>query len=230
MEDKFAVIGMGQFGTRVAKQLTLRGAEVLAIDRNIERVEQIKDDVTYAVALDSTDIKALSTQSIQEMDAVLVAIGENIEGLLLTVVLLLELDVKRIVARAMSQEQKIILEKLGVEEILSPEDEVGMMVAEMLLKPTMKAFLPLPDGYEIAEIQVPRKAVNKTVGELNLPGKYQLVMVTIKRQFEENMKGRPTIAEHLVHKIQDDTILQPSDMLIVMGKNIHVDKFIELNS
>jgi len=131
MQDRFAVIGMGQFGFRVAKQLTSKGAEVLAIDKDFDLVEMIKDEVTYAVSLDSTDIKALGSQNLQDMDAVLVAIGENIEGLLLTTVLLLELNVKRIVARAMSDQQRIILEKLGVKEILSPEDEVGLMVPDV---------------------------------------------------------------------------------------------------
>ncbi|WP_020528588.1 potassium channel family protein [Flexithrix dorotheae] len=230
MLDKFAVIGMGQFGFRVAKQLTVKGAEVLAIDKDIDRVEMIKDDVTYAVALDSTDIKALSSQNLQEMDAVLVAIGENIEGLLLTTVLLLELNIKRIVARAMSQQQRIILEKLGVKEILSPEDEVGLMVAELMLNPTMKAFLPLPDNYEIAEIQVPKKICTKTVEEIDFEGNYNLRLITIKRIYEEMVQNQMKDVDHLVQKINRDTIIEPSDMLIVMGKSGDVEKFIYLNS
>ncbi|MBX2841334.1 MAG: TrkA family potassium uptake protein [Flammeovirgaceae bacterium] len=230
MLDKFAVIGMGQFGFRVAKQLTVKGAEVLAIDKDIDRVEMIKDDVTYAVALDSTDIKALSSQNLQEMDAVLVAIGENIEGLLLTTVLLLELNIKRIVARAMSQQQRLILEKLGVKEILSPEDEVGLMVAELMLNPTMKAFLPLPDNYEIAEIQVPKKICTKIVEEIDFEGNYNLRLITIKRVYEEMAQNQMKKVEHLVQKINRNTIIEPSDMLIVMGKSGDVEKFIYLNS
>ncbi|MBT30833.1 MAG: potassium transporter KtrA [Thalassobius sp.] len=230
MLDRFAVIGMGQFGFRVAKQLTSKGAEVLAIDRDIDRVELIKDEVTYAVALDSTDIKALGSQNLQEMDAVLVAIGENIEGLLLTTVLLLELNVKRIVARAMSSQQRIILEKLGVQEILSPEDEVGVMVAEMLINPTMKAFFQLPDDFEIAEIQAPRKVIGKTLDEIDLKEHYGLQLITIKRLYEEYESERKFMAEHLVQKINRDTIIETSDMLVVLGKSFQVQKFIELNS
>ena len=89
MAGRFAIIGLGQFGFAVAKKLTDKGAEVLAIDRDIERIDLIKDDVAYAVAMDSTDIKALVAQNVAEMDAVLIAIGENIEGLLLTTVHLL---------------------------------------------------------------------------------------------------------------------------------------------
>jgi len=230
MQDRFAVIGMGQFGYRVAKQLTSKGAEVLAIDKDMDRVEMIKDDVTYAVSLDSTDIKALGSQNLQDMDAVLVAIGENIEGLLLTTVLLLELNVKRIVARAMTAQQRIILEKLGVQEILSPEDEVGIMVAEMLINPTMKAFLQLPDDFEIAEIQVPRKIIGKNLDDIDLRESYSLQLVTIKRLYEEYSADKKTMVEHLVQTINRDTIIEGSDMLVVLGKSFHVQKFIELNS
>ncbi len=229
MQDKFAVIGMGQFGYRVARQLTIKGAEVLAIDRDIDRVEAIKDDVTYAVALDSTDIKALRSQNLQDLDAVLVAIGENIEGLLLTVVLLLELNIKRIVARAMTSQQRIILDKLGVKEILAPEDEVGLMVAEMLINPTMKAFLPLPDDYEIAEIEAPGKIARKKVEDIDFEETYGLKLVTIKRLYEEKHMGKTVVAEHVVRNINHDTVIENSDMLIVLGKSYDVQRFIELN-
>lgn len=229
MADKFAVIGLGHFGYAVARNLAARGAEVLAIDRDIERVESIKDDVAYAVALDATDIKALSSQNVAEMDAVLVAIGENIEGLLLTTVQLLELNVKRIIARAMADQQRLILEKLGVKEILSPEDEVGKLVAEKLLNPNMKAFLPLPDNFSIVEIQAPRRIVNKKVGQIRFTDNYALDLITIKRVYEEYHDGRKLFAEHLINRPTNDIAIEQSDVLIVLGKSNDVEKFVELN-
>src|SRR5437773_2752568 len=145
VQSKFAVIGLGRFGTAIAQTLSQRGAEVLAIDNSEEKTEEIKDDVAYAVTLDSTELKALKSQNIQNMDAVVVAIGENFEALLLTTVLLMELNVKRIIARASGKHQRMILEKLGIEEILSPENEVGIAVAERLLNPTIVTSLQLPD-------------------------------------------------------------------------------------
>lgn len=230
MQDKFAIIGLGQFGFRVAKQLALRGAEVLAIDKDEDRMERIKDEVAYAVTLDATDLKALSSQNISDMDAVLVAIGENIEGLLLTTVLLLELNVKRIIARAMSEQQRMILEKLGVKEILSPEDEVGMMVAEMLLNPTMKAILPLPDDNEIAEIKVPKRVAHKTIEDIDFKASYNLDLITIKRYYEEVIVGKNTKVQHLVEKISRDTVIEQSDMIYLMGKSFDIERFIEVNS
>jgi trk system potassium uptake protein TrkA len=227
--SKFAVIGLGQFGLAVARNLAARGAEVLAIDRDMDRIEAIKDEVAYAVSLDATDYKALSSQNIADMDAVLVAIGENIEGLLLTVVQLLELKAKRIIARAVSQQQKLILGKLGVKEILSPEDEVGMMVAEMLLNPNMKAIMPLPDNYEIAEIQAPRRVFKRTIKDVGLLENYRLELIAIKRNYEEYYDARKRSVEHLLIRPADDTVLEYSDVIIVLGKTQDVAKFVDFN-
>src|SRR5688572_24188075 len=105
MRHKFAVIGLGIFGNSIARTLSERGAEVLAIDNEEDHVEDIKDDVAYAVALDATDIRALESQSIQDMDAVIVAIGEDFEALLITTANLQELNVKRIITRASNKQQ-----------------------------------------------------------------------------------------------------------------------------
>ncbi len=229
MDEKYAIIGLGQFGYSVAKNLAKRGAQVLAIDKDMERVEMIKEDVAYAVAMDATDIKALRSQHIEEMDAVLVAIGENIEGLLLTTVQLLELKTKRIMARAMTEQQRRILEKLGVKEVLSPEDEVGKLVAELLLNPNMKAFLPLPDDYSIVEIKAPRRIVNHSLAQLKLMENYELDLITIKRQYEELEGKKKVLTEHLVIRPKQETVVEHSDILIVMGKSYDVEKFVELN-
>jgi len=226
---RFAVIGLGQFGYSVARNLASRGAEVLAIDKDIDLVEEIRDDVAYAVALDATDFKALSSQSIADMDAVLVAIGENTEGLLLTVVQLLELKAKRIIARAMSQQQKLILQKLGITEIISPEEEIGMMVAEMLLNPNMKAILPLPDNYEIVEIQVPRRVFKRSLKDIGLSENFRLELIAIKRKYEEYLDARKRSVEHLIIRPSEDTELEYSDVIIVLGKSQDVGKFIEFN-
>ena len=108
-DQRFAVIGLGQFGSAIAKNLSNRGAEVLAIDSSLEKVEGIKDEVSHAVALDATDKKALLSQNIQDVDAVVVAIGENFQALLLCTFLLIELKVKRIITRSMGNDQRRIL-------------------------------------------------------------------------------------------------------------------------
>jgi trk system potassium uptake protein TrkA len=229
MINKFAVIGLGRFGTSIAKSLAEHGAEVLAIDIDQTKIEQIKDTVAFAVAMDSTDMKGLKKQGVEEMDAAVIAIGDNFESLLLTAGLLQELDVKRIIARAGSKQQKLILQKLGIREVLSPEDEVGKTVAEMLLHPNMKTFLALPDDYEIVEIKTPKKTVNKSISEVGLREKYNLNLITIKRLYEEESEGHKTMVEHILGVPKSDTILHESDIIILLGKTKDVDRFVAVN-
>lgn len=221
---------MGQFGTSIARALARRGAEVLAIDISEDNIDQIKDEVAYSVCMDSTDLRALKAQNIEDMDAVVVAIGEDFEALLLTTVQLMQLQVRRLIARAAGVQQRRILEQLGVKEILSPEDEVGKTVAEMLLHPNMKTFLPLPDDYEIVEINTPARVANKSLGELKLREKYNLNLITIKRKYDEEKNGRIMEVEHIIGVPKGDTILYETDIMILLGKVQDVDKFVRINA
>ncbi|GAA4844883.1 TrkA family potassium uptake protein [Algivirga pacifica] len=232
MNKKIAVIGLGHFGRAVARKLSAQGVEVLAIDRDLELVDVIKDDVAYAVALDSTDIKALKAQNVVEMDAILVAIGKNVEGLLLTTVLLQELGVKRIVARAVSTQQKKILEKLQVEEIIDPETHVGGLVAEQLITPERRSFMALPDGYEIVQIKTPTRVVGSTVDEIDFQDNYDLRLIGLLRGYEvPALDGTLRIEkeEHLVANPQLNLVLAPTDILILYGKTLDIETFIKVN-
>ncbi len=228
-ENKFAVIGLGQFGTAIAKTLAARGAEVLAIDTNDDYVEDIKDNVAYAVTMDATDQKSLRAQSIQDMNAVVVAIGENFDALLLCVVLLMEMEVKRIIARANGKHQRMILEKIGIKEILSPENDVGLAVAERLLNPTILTTLMLPDNYEIAEVQTPRTMVNRNIGDIGLRTKYNLNLITIKRYTEKPGPEVLLPEPHILGVPSPDLVLLETDTILVFGLAIDVERFIEIN-
>lgn len=229
MNNRFAVIGLGQFGMSIALTLAERGAEVIAIDKELDKIEQVKEDVAVAVSLDSTDRKALSAQNVQEVDGAVVAIGEDFESLILTTVILQELKVKRIIARAANVQQRLILEKLGVEEILSPEETVGKSLAEMLLHPSIRSFLNLPDEYEIVEVDVPKRVANFTIADLKLRQEYDLNIVTIKRVFTEVEDGEEKKVKHIIGVPRPDTSLKQSDQLIILGKTDDINRFIESN-
>jgi trk system potassium uptake protein TrkA len=229
IKSRFAVIGLGRFGGKIARQLARRGAEVIAIDDTEEKVEALKEEVAMAITMDATDLKALKSFKIDEMDAVVVAIGENFEALVLTVVNLLELKIKRIIARAGSAHQKLILEKLGISETLSPEEEVGILVAERLIHPSVKTFLQLPDGFEIAEINAPKKVWNKTIADIGFESDYNLSLITVKRLFEIDKKGKIEKERHLLGVVLPTTIIYENDEIIIMGKEIDIERFIEIN-
>lgn len=222
MAEKFAVIGLGQFGRAICKKLSVKGAEVIAIDIDEDRVDEIKDHVSYAVQLDSTDKRALESQNISEMDAVIVSIGHNFEGMLLTTVKLLEIGVKRLVARTQGDTQRKILEKMGVTEILSPEEEVGINVAERLMNPSMLMCMPLPDNYEIVEITAPKSVVGRTIKDLGLLSKYRLNLVTL-------IESSGNVELHIKGVIEDDEIIKENYVLVVFGLTHDVERFIDIN-
>ena len=224
-DQRFAVIGLGQFGSAIATNLSLRGAEVLAIHNSLEKVENIKDEVSYAVALDATDKKSLLSQNIQDMDAVVVAIGENFQGLLLCTFLLMELKVKRIITRAMGSDQRRILEKMGVTEILSPEDEVGGNVAEMLINPDVVMCIQLPDDYEIVEVKAPTQVLGRSLKDISLREKYDLNLVTILRKNEESDKEY-----HIIGVPSSDTVIKKLDIIALFGLTKNIERFLEINN
>lgn len=229
MQNKFAVIGLGRFGTAIARTLAQKGAEVLAIDNEEDPVTAISEDVAYAVSIDSTDTKALMAQSVQEMDAVVVAIGEDFESLLLTSVALQEIKAKRIIARAMTKNQRLILQKIGISEILSPEDEVGIAVAERLLHPSVVNSLLLPDDYEIVEVRTPAKIANRSVLDISLRKKYDLNLITVKREFDVNKNGESIKEMHILGVPRSSTVLYETDTLLILGKVQDIERFIEIN-
>jgi len=228
-KDKFTVIGLGLFGTEIAKTLSERGAEVLGIDCDDDKTKNIQDDIAYAVCLDATDIKALRGQNIQDSDAVVVAIGENFESLLLCTVRLLELKVKRIMVRARGSLQKKILEKLGITEILQPEVEIGTIISEKLINPSIDSFLDLPDGYEIAEVKTPRAVANKTLEDIGLRDKYNLNLITLERELEVKKNDEIVKEKHIMGIPRSTTVLYETDTIIVFGRTKDVKKFIEIN-
>jgi trk system potassium uptake protein TrkA len=230
MENRFGVIGLGRFGTTIARTLSQRGAEVVVIDTSAEKIDDLRDEVAYAVQLDATDMKALRSQNVHELDAVVVAIGGDFESLLLTTVTLMELKVKRIIARASTTQQRQILEKLGVSEVLSPEDEVGISVAGRLLNPDLVSFFQLPDDYQIVELKTPAGVADKSVIEIGLRNKYNLNLITLRRAYEiTGPAGELGFEYHILGVPKADTVLYASDYIILLGKSSDIEKFVEIN-
>ena len=226
MGKKFAVIGLGQFGTAIAKTLSSRNAEVIAIDKNIDKVEGIKDTVAYTVSIDATNKEALMSQNIQDMDCVIIAIGENFHSAILCANILVELGVKRIIGRAMGANERLILEKLGISEIISPEDELGFRITESILNPNIIFSMPLPDNYLIVELKTPKKICDEKLGEIKLREDFGLNLITILRASNKN-----TGIDHNISGIPSaDTRINANDILVLFGKSKDLTKFIDINN
>lgn len=227
--SKFAVIGVGRYGSAIARRLSEKGAQVFAFDPREEKIESIKDDVAFAVTLDATDIRALSAQSLDEMDAAVVAIGENFEATVLTCVHLQDLGVKRIIARASGDHQRLILEKIGIQEILTPENEVAFVVREKLLNPNIVSFLQLPDDHEIAEVRAPKGCVGRTIDDVGFRNKYEMTLITIKREYEITRNGEVSTELHIIGVPKNDMEIKDRDTLVVFGTSKSVERFLEIN-
>jgi len=227
--QRFAVIGMGRYGAEIARRLSSKGSEVYAFDSNPDRIELFKDDVAMAVTLDTSDKKALQAQRVEEMDAVIVAIGENFEATVLSVMNLIDLGIRRIIVRASGDNQKRILKALGIQEILMPEEEFATLVAEQLINPNITAFLQLPDNYEVAEVKAPSGIANRTVEDLDLINKYNLTLITIKRCYDEEVDGESVRTEHILGIPKPETTVYDTDTLVVFGTLGNVKRFIEIN-
>ncbi len=230
MKNKqFAVIGLGQFGEAIAKSLSKKGAEVMAVDVNQEKVDYISSYVSYAVTLNATDKKALTMQNIQDFDAVVIAIGEEFEQLLLCAVNLIELKAKRIIARAKGDANKLILEKLGIKEIFQPESEVAALVAERLIYPGIVSYLKLPDGFSVSEIKPPKSIHGRTIEDIRLRDKYSINLITIKRGFTELKDEEVKTESHLTGVPHSSTVIEEHDNMLVFGRDTDIEKFIEIN-
>ena len=229
MSRRYAVIGLGQFGRAIATVLAQKGAEVIAIDNNPSHIESIKDDVALAITMDATNIKALRSHGIHEVDAVVLAIGKDFEALLLCAAHLLEMKTKRIIARSHGKHQRMILERLGVNEILTPEDEVGKIVAERLLNPSILSYLELPDGFEIVEIRAPKGIINRSLEDVGLRDKYKLTVITIKREFQEFKDGESVTEVHVLGVPSSKTMLTENDTLMIFGQVEDIQRFTDIN-
>ncbi|TVQ32298.1 MAG: TrkA family potassium uptake protein [Phycisphaeraceae bacterium] len=181
--DTFAVIGLGRFGSRLAGQLAWAGAEVIAIDRDRNIVEELRDRVTLAIALDSTDEAALKLQGIDQVDCAIVGIGQNFEANALTTALLKgSLHVKRVIARARTSMQEEILMRIGADAVVKPEEESADRWNKLLLAPYALRYVELGAGYAVVQVKTPKAWIGPTLSELDLRTKHNVTVVAIKRK------------------------------------------------
>jgi len=211
---KFAVIGLGSFGENVAKTLYEKKHEVMAVDKSKEKIEEIKTYVTHAVHADAAVKENLQALDIQEMDVVVVGLGPEMEASILTVLYLHELGVKRIVAKALTEDHGKILDAVGATEVIYPERDMAVKTAHRLSNPNVLEYLPLLSGVDIQEIAPPEKFIGKSLRELDLRNKYGIQVIAIKEIIPERTTFIPTA----------DFVIKDSDILILMGEKKQLDK------
>jgi trk system potassium uptake protein len=218
---RFAVIGLGRFGQKLAIALAMSGAEVIAIDKNRETVELIADQVSHAVRLDSTDEEALKSQGIDKVDVAIIGIGQGtgrgFESAILTVVNLKQMGVKNIYARAEDLIAGEVFSKIGATEVIYPEIESAQKWAFRLIAPQIGEKIDFAPGYSLARIKAPPSFDNKSVMDLQLRQKYNVNLVLIKRaENDERVKEHD---DKLINVPMPGTIIYKDDILMVVGSD-----------
>lgn len=177
---QFVVIGLGRFGSNLAKTLYKLGNQVLALDQDKYKVEKIKDNVTEAIIANAKDVETLSEFIDKDIDTVILATGTDIEMSVLSVLYLKQIGVKHIIAKAKNDDHGKILKSLGVEEVIYPERDIAERLAERLNMSSLIAHIPLAPEYSLVEIATPEKFFGKSLEELDVRNKYGVTIIGIK--------------------------------------------------
>lgn len=212
---QFAVIGLGNFGFYLATRLFNRGHDVLAMDKNENLVQEIRDNVSQAIIADATDPKALSELELQNMDAVIVSIGSILSSSILTTLNLKDIGVRHIIAKAITEPHGRILQKVGANEIYFPERDSALSLADHLHDPNMIDYLPFIEGYSIIQVSISQKIVGKSLRELNLINRYGIQVIAVKESMPNSVNMIPT----------GNYVLKESDTLFLLGPDNKLDKF-----
>ncbi|MDD4002593.1 MAG: TrkA family potassium uptake protein [Clostridia bacterium] len=220
--SQFAIIGLGQFGTALAKRLYEMDKDVLAIDIDEEKINQISSYVTHSIEGDGGDEDVLKKIGINNFDVVAVCMGNKMQSSILATLICKQMGVKYIIAKAQNEKHKSVLEKIGADLIVFPEVDMGKKIASRLVNPNLTDIIELTDKYNMIEILTPAVWVNKSLTEINLRKDYAVSVMLIKRS-----DGDVTVTPG------GDSILFSGDSVVICGKNEDIDKitsnFVDVN-
>jgi trk system potassium uptake protein TrkA len=206
---QYVVIGLGNFGYNTAKSLMDKGNEVLVIDKNEKLIEKIKDLVTEAIIADAREKSVLKEFIQMDVDAVIVNLGDSIESSALVTLILKEMGVRRIIVKVVEEIHGTILKKLGAVEIVNPEKDSALRLAEKLTTPNLIENIPLSPEYGIIEIVIPDRFVGRSLKDLQLRNKYNIEVIAIKNVLTNKFKLIPAA----------DYKLEPDTVVIVIGES-----------
>ncbi|HCT90395.1 MAG TPA: potassium uptake system protein [Lachnospiraceae bacterium] len=207
MNKQYAVLGLGRFGSSVALTLADAGCEVLAVDSDEEKVQELADHVTYAVTADVTEPGVLESLSVSNIDIAVIGIAGNMEDSILATILAKEAGAGYVIAKAMSEIHGTILEKVGADKVIYPERDSGIRLAKNLVSGNFMEFFALSDTYSIAELKVPRAWSGKSLKELDLRKNLGLNVIGV-------MMEKKTVVN-----VDPDTPLEETWTAIVVGDN-----------
>ena len=208
MQQRVVVIGLGIFGFNIVRDLYEGGFEVIAVDKNKEAVQRVRDCSTKAIVADGTDKEIMDAIGIQEEDVVIISFGEDLAAATLTTLHLRQMKVRTIIVKAPNEEHKLILEKVGATEVMIPEKEIAHKVAKSLITPNVLDYLPLSDDYMISEMAPPNSFLGKSIADLQLRTRYHIEVIAIRDIVSDKINIIPGA----------NFVIKDGDVLVVVGK------------
>lgn len=222
-ERVYAVIGLGTFGRQISLELSARGGKVIAVDRQAKQVEAMKESVTQAVLVDSTDEDGLSALSLEEVDVAIVAIGDAVESGILTTAILKRSGVPYVLARAVSDIHAQVLRQVGADKVINLEVDEGRRIAQELIAPHVLDRIPISSSISFAEVKLPKSFVNSSLVRLDLRKRFSINVIAVKRNTRAlDEIGNPTLEEEVIFP-DADTILMEDDIILVVGRNDDIE-------
>ena len=220
---RLAVMGLGRFGYTVATHLAKSGSDVIAVDTDQNIINEVSSLVPVAICMNSADRDNLTAHGIDKVDAAVVAIGQNFEANLLTTAILKEMGVGKVVARAGNDVQKRILELIGADQVIFPEDAIGVRVAQSLMSSRIVDITSLFEGLSVAQVVVSKELVGKRIGEIKFRQKYGCNIVVIKRKTDQSdIRGESPRFNVLP---EPDDEIKVGDILVVVGAEKDIERF-----
>ncbi len=216
---KIAVIGLGNFGMNVAKELYARGHDVLIVDQSPELVQKGQEFSSKSVVADCTEKEVLANLGLSTVETTIVSMGTNLSGSILATMYAKELGVKNIIVKAINDDHKAILEKVGATQIIFPEREMAVRLARSIATPNVLDYLPLTNSFSIMEIIPPKGFVGKSLSDLDLRRKYHIQIIGM----QDTVEGVISMV------VSPDRVIKATDRLIVLGKQEHLEKIKGLN-
>jgi trk system potassium uptake protein TrkA len=225
---KYIVIGLGNFGASLAQKLTEQGNEVIGIDIDMTKVEANKEKISHTIAMDATDEFTVAGLPLRDTDIVLVAIGEDQGANIMTTALLKNLEVKRLISRAINPLHEKVLQALGVDEIVHPEEETAERWAKKLYFNNVLDSFVLNDDYSIIEAKVPNDYIGKTVLEVGFRSKFNLLVLTIIKKVEvKSILGKTKTERQIQGVASADNKLEKDNILVLYGSNKDLQVFLK---
>lgn len=225
---KYIIVGLGNFGASLGEKLTSQGNEVIGIDDRMEKVDSFKEKLSHTICMDATDEFTVSGLPLNDTDMVIVAIGEDKGANVMTTALFKNLQVKRLISRAIDGLHEKVLHAIGVDEIVHPEEESAERWAKKLcLKGVVDSF-ELSDDYSIIEVYVPERFDKKTIKEINIRETYNLLVLTTISQTEiKSVVGKTRNVTKVKGVAGPNNVLNKDDILVVYGANNDIKKFLK---